>query len=78
MELTLESFSSSGLQDICGFSCDDLTSMFTELKGLGVVVKQLSNELRQVVRIKSSCLMFMHVSLYPVSHVMPNICSSVT
>ncbi|XP_056092704.1 thrombospondin-1-like [Rhinichthys klamathensis goyatoka] len=39
---------SKDLQDICGFSCDDLTSMFTELKGLGVVVKQLSNELRQV------------------------------
>ncbi|XP_039525325.1 thrombospondin-1-like [Pimephales promelas] len=39
---------SKDLQDICGFSCDDLTSMFSELKGLGVVVKQLSNELRQV------------------------------
>ncbi|XP_073682628.1 thrombospondin-1 [Garra rufa] len=36
------------LQDICGFSCDDLSSMFKELKGLGMVVKQLSNELRQV------------------------------
>ncbi|XP_072545873.1 thrombospondin-1-like isoform X2 [Salminus brasiliensis] len=36
------------LQDICGFSCEDLASMFKELKGLGVVVKQLSNELRQV------------------------------
>ncbi|KAK1792975.1 hypothetical protein P4O66_001693 [Electrophorus voltai] len=36
------------LQDICGFSCEDLASMFKELKGLGMVVKQLSNELRQV------------------------------
>ncbi|KAG7328117.1 hypothetical protein KOW79_008061 [Hemibagrus wyckioides] len=36
------------LQDICGFSCDDLASMFKELKGLGVVVKQLSNQLHQV------------------------------
>lgn len=45
----------SDLQDICGFSCEDLASMFKELKGLGVVVKQLSNELRQVVSIKTSC-----------------------
>uniref|UniRef100_A0AAR2JR80 Thrombospondin 1b n=1 Tax=Pygocentrus nattereri TaxID=42514 RepID=A0AAR2JR80_PYGNA len=35
---------------ICGFSCDDLASMFKELKGLGVVVQELSNELRKVVR----------------------------
>jgi len=31
---------------VCGFSCDDLISMFKELKGLGVVVKELSKELR--------------------------------
>ncbi|XP_029983063.1 thrombospondin-1 isoform X2 [Sphaeramia orbicularis] len=36
------------LQSVCGFSCEDITSMFRELKGLGVVVKQLSNELRKV------------------------------
>ncbi|KAL7888340.1 hypothetical protein AOLI_G00033140 [Acnodon oligacanthus] len=36
------------LQMICGFSCDDLASMFKELKGLGVVVQELSNELRKV------------------------------
>uniref|UniRef100_A0A9J8CF79 Thrombospondin 1a n=1 Tax=Cyprinus carpio carpio TaxID=630221 RepID=A0A9J8CF79_CYPCA len=54
--LTSESCSSSDLQEICGFSCDDLSSMFKELKGLGMVVKQLSDELRQVVRIKTSCL----------------------
>uniref|UniRef100_A0A4W6FVS8 Thrombospondin 1 n=1 Tax=Lates calcarifer TaxID=8187 RepID=A0A4W6FVS8_LATCA len=40
------------LQMVCGFSCEDLVSMFKELKGLGVVVKELSNELRQLVRRK--------------------------
>uniref|UniRef100_A0A673C9F5 Thrombospondin-1-like n=1 Tax=Sphaeramia orbicularis TaxID=375764 RepID=A0A673C9F5_9TELE len=40
------------LQSVCGFSCEDITSMFRELKGLGVVVKQLSNELRKVVSSK--------------------------
>lgn len=39
---------------VCGFSCDDLLSMFKELKGLGVVVKELSNELRQLVRRKAT------------------------
>lgn len=29
--------------------------MFKELKGLGVVVKQLSNQLHQVVSIRNSC-----------------------
>lgn len=38
------------LQMVCGFSCEDLISMFKELKGLGVVVKDLSNKLRQLVR----------------------------
>ncbi|KAI5624997.1 thrombospondin-1 isoform X1 [Silurus asotus] len=36
------------LQDICGFSCEDLAGMFKELKGLGVVVKQLSNQIHKV------------------------------
>uniref|UniRef100_A0A673IWW5 Thrombospondin-1 n=1 Tax=Sinocyclocheilus rhinocerous TaxID=307959 RepID=A0A673IWW5_9TELE len=36
------------LQMICGFSCEDLAAMFKELKGLGVVVQELSNELRKV------------------------------
>lgn len=44
----------SDLQDICGFSCEDLAGMFKELKGLGVVVKQLSNQLHQVVSIGNS------------------------
>lgn len=44
--------SSEDLQMVCGFSCEDLLSMFKELKGLGVVVKELSNELRQLVRRK--------------------------
>lgn len=41
------------LQMVCGFSCEDLISMFKELKSLGVVVKELSNELRQLVREQS-------------------------
>uniref|UniRef100_A0AAY4BU61 Thrombospondin 1a n=1 Tax=Denticeps clupeoides TaxID=299321 RepID=A0AAY4BU61_9TELE len=35
------------VQGVCGFSCEDLASMFKEVKGLGLVVKQLSNELRE-------------------------------
>lgn len=42
----------SDLQSVCGFSCEEIASMFKELKGLGVVVKQLSNELRKVVSSK--------------------------
>uniref|UniRef100_A0A8C8LLK8 Thrombospondin-1 n=1 Tax=Oncorhynchus tshawytscha TaxID=74940 RepID=A0A8C8LLK8_ONCTS len=38
---------SKEIQQVCGFSCEDITSMFKELKGLGVVVKQLSNELNR-------------------------------
>uniref|UniRef100_A0A669B8Q0 Thrombospondin 1b n=1 Tax=Oreochromis niloticus TaxID=8128 RepID=A0A669B8Q0_ORENI len=34
---------------VCGFSCEDLLSMFKELKGLGVVVKELSTELRKLL-----------------------------
>ncbi|XP_056282725.1 thrombospondin-1-like [Pseudoliparis swirei] len=36
------------LPSVCGFSCEDIAGMFKELKGLGVVVKQLSTELRRV------------------------------
>ncbi|XP_069008144.1 thrombospondin-1-like isoform X2 [Embiotoca jacksoni] len=36
------------LQTVCGFSCDDIAGMFKELRGLNVVVKQLSNELQKV------------------------------
>lgn len=42
----------SDVQSVCGFSCEDIASMFKELKGLGVVIKQLSNELRKVVSSK--------------------------
>lgn len=35
---------------VCGISCEDLVRMFKELRGLGVVVKELSKELRQLVR----------------------------
>uniref|UniRef100_A0AAY4BV54 Thrombospondin-1 n=1 Tax=Denticeps clupeoides TaxID=299321 RepID=A0AAY4BV54_9TELE len=38
------------VQGVCGFSCEDLASMFKEVKGLGLVVKQLSNELREVTK----------------------------
>lgn len=38
------------LQLICGYTCDDLTGMFKELKTLGVMVKDLTNMLRKVVR----------------------------
>uniref|UniRef100_A0A6Q2YXZ7 Thrombospondin-1 n=1 Tax=Esox lucius TaxID=8010 RepID=A0A6Q2YXZ7_ESOLU len=38
------------IQQVCGFSCEDIASMFKELKGLGVVVKQLSNELSRVTQ----------------------------
>lgn len=40
---------SPDLQSVCGFSCEDIAGMFKELKGLGVVVKQLSDDLRKVV-----------------------------
>uniref|UniRef100_A0A3Q2UGA8 Thrombospondin-1 n=1 Tax=Fundulus heteroclitus TaxID=8078 RepID=A0A3Q2UGA8_FUNHE len=39
---------SKDLQTVCGFSCDDIASMFKELRGLNVIVKQLSNELQKV------------------------------
>lgn len=45
-------YSGEDLQMVCGFSCEDLLSMFKELKGLGVVVKELSTELRKLVRSK--------------------------
>ena len=35
---------------ICGFTCDDLAAMFKELKTLGVVVRDLSDQLNKVVR----------------------------
>uniref|UniRef100_A0A3P9LSN3 Thrombospondin-1 n=1 Tax=Oryzias latipes TaxID=8090 RepID=A0A3P9LSN3_ORYLA len=38
---------SKDLQTVCGFSCEDITSMFKELRGLNVIVKQLSNELEK-------------------------------
>uniref|UniRef100_A0A8C4HH99 Thrombospondin 1b n=1 Tax=Dicentrarchus labrax TaxID=13489 RepID=A0A8C4HH99_DICLA len=52
------------LQMVCGFSCDDLVSMFKELKGLGVVVKELSNELRQLVRRRPSVCLSVCVCLF--------------
>lgn len=43
----------SDTQSVCGFSCSDIVSMFKELKGLGVVVKKLSNDLRKVVSVST-------------------------
>lgn len=39
----------SEIQPVCGFSCEDIASMFKELRGLGVIVKNLSIDLRKVV-----------------------------
>uniref|UniRef100_A0A665VXZ7 Thrombospondin-1 n=1 Tax=Echeneis naucrates TaxID=173247 RepID=A0A665VXZ7_ECHNA len=36
------------LHTVCGFTCDDIASMFKELKGLGLMVKQLSTDLTKV------------------------------
>ncbi|TSK57997.1 Thrombospondin-1 [Bagarius yarrelli] len=36
------------LQMICGYTCDDLTGMFKELKTLGVMVKDLTDKLRKM------------------------------
>uniref|UniRef100_A0A3B3W1U0 Thrombospondin-1 n=1 Tax=Poecilia latipinna TaxID=48699 RepID=A0A3B3W1U0_9TELE len=47
---------SKDLQTVCGFSCEDITSMFKELRGLNVIVKQLSNELQKVVSSESELL----------------------
>uniref|UniRef100_A0A8C7NLD4 Thrombospondin-1 n=1 Tax=Oncorhynchus mykiss TaxID=8022 RepID=A0A8C7NLD4_ONCMY len=44
------------IQQVCGFSCEDITSMFKELKGLGVIVKQLSNELNRMNIHSGVCL----------------------
>uniref|UniRef100_A0A674BBU2 Thrombospondin-1 n=1 Tax=Salmo trutta TaxID=8032 RepID=A0A674BBU2_SALTR len=44
------------IQQVCGFSCEDITSMFKELKGLGVIVKQLSNELNRMNIHRGVCL----------------------
>uniref|UniRef100_A0A4W5NT09 Thrombospondin-1 n=1 Tax=Hucho hucho TaxID=62062 RepID=A0A4W5NT09_9TELE len=56
---------SKEIQQVCGFSCEDITSMFKELKGLGVVVKQLSNELNRVVSTESSWVCALSSSLPP-------------
>lgn len=50
MALLDSSFLYSELQSVCGFSCEDIAGIFKELRGLGAVVKQLSNELHKVVR----------------------------
>uniref|UniRef100_A0A8C8D3J5 Thrombospondin-1 n=1 Tax=Oncorhynchus tshawytscha TaxID=74940 RepID=A0A8C8D3J5_ONCTS len=54
-------FSSPDIQQVCGFSCEDITSMFKELKGLGVIVKQLSNELN---RNKESTLLMNQMNIH--------------
>uniref|UniRef100_A0AAX7UI70 Thrombospondin 1a n=1 Tax=Astatotilapia calliptera TaxID=8154 RepID=A0AAX7UI70_ASTCA len=39
----------SNLQSVCGFSCEDIANMFSELNGLNKVVRQLSNNLQRLV-----------------------------
>uniref|UniRef100_A0A8C6PK97 Thrombospondin-1 n=1 Tax=Nothobranchius furzeri TaxID=105023 RepID=A0A8C6PK97_NOTFU len=65
---------SKDLQSVCGFSCDDIASMFKELRGLNVIVKRLSNELEKVVSslrvctVLSCCillLLLLFVNTYP-------------
>uniref|UniRef100_A0A671WSE7 Thrombospondin-1 n=1 Tax=Sparus aurata TaxID=8175 RepID=A0A671WSE7_SPAAU len=51
-------------QTVCGFSCEDIASMFKELKGLGVVVKQLSNELSKVVSSKGNVLIMVGICMH--------------
>uniref|UniRef100_A0AAX7UTP5 Thrombospondin-1 n=1 Tax=Astatotilapia calliptera TaxID=8154 RepID=A0AAX7UTP5_ASTCA len=36
------------LQSVCGFSCEDIANMFSELNGLNKVVRQLSNNLQRL------------------------------
>ncbi|KAG7269124.1 hypothetical protein CRUP_013388 [Coryphaenoides rupestris] len=36
------------VHSVCGFSCEDISGMFKELKGLGVFIKNVSNELLKV------------------------------
>uniref|UniRef100_A0A674MID2 Thrombospondin-1 n=1 Tax=Takifugu rubripes TaxID=31033 RepID=A0A674MID2_TAKRU len=36
------------VQPVCGLSCEEISSMFRELRGIGVVVKRLSIDLRKV------------------------------
>lgn len=43
------------VQAVCGLSCEDIASMFKELRGLGVVVKKLSIDLRKVVSSTRDC-----------------------
>lgn len=59
---------------VCGFSCEDLISMFKELKSLGVVVKELSNELRQLVREESRRLVAGCTRLPACLSVCPSVC----
>ncbi|KAM9354598.1 thrombospondin-1 [Pholidichthys leucotaenia] len=50
------------LQSVCGFSCEDIASMFKELRGLNLVVKQLSHELQKVSR--DSTLLKTHMNIH--------------
>lgn len=60
--MQFKNFSYADLQMICGFSCEELAGMFKELRGLGVVVQELSKELRKVVRRKVAACRY--VQLY--------------
>lgn len=48
------SFRHPDLQSVCGFSCEDIANMFSELNGLNKVVRQLSNNLQRLVSAKGN------------------------
>ncbi|XP_061651323.1 thrombospondin-1-like [Phyllopteryx taeniolatus] len=41
------------LQSFCGLSCEDIAGLFKELRGLGMVVKHVTNELRKVSEVSA-------------------------
>uniref|UniRef100_A0A8C4TPM4 Thrombospondin-1 n=1 Tax=Erpetoichthys calabaricus TaxID=27687 RepID=A0A8C4TPM4_ERPCA len=45
----IRAFVSTDIQNVCGFSCDELATMFKELQGLRVVVNQLADNIHKLV-----------------------------
>uniref|UniRef100_A0A674P382 Thrombospondin-1 n=1 Tax=Takifugu rubripes TaxID=31033 RepID=A0A674P382_TAKRU len=52
---------------VCGLSCEEISSMFRELRGIGVVVKRLSIDLRKVVSSTRDC----PLPLFPLLSIFP-------
>lgn len=55
------------VQPVCGLSCEDIASMFNELRGIGVVVKKLSIDLHKVVSSTRDC----PLPLFPLLSIFP-------